>query len=163
MKQQCHISFVYGSWLILAGGVILYIIRGNYLQAALWLFSIALFLWLCVRYFPLLSRYMGYGSVEDRPAIHVTNAAVNVILYTGVGCPFCPIVKRRLTELQSRMGFHLSEVDVTLKPNLLISKGIRALPVLEIGDARRVGNGTSEQLAEFITEHFVPKLRTSPA
>ena len=163
MKQQCHISFLYGSWLILAGGMLFYFIRGNYLQAALWLFCIALFLWLYVRYFPSLSRYLGYGSVEDRPAMQVSHTAVKVILYTGLGCPFCPIVKRRLTELQSRMAFELNEVDVTLKPDLLISKGIRALPVVEIGDARWVGNGTSEQLAQFIAERATPILETSPA
>jgi predicted DsbA family dithiol-disulfide isomerase len=106
---------------------------------------------------------MGYGSVEDLPATQATHAAVSVKLYTGLGCPFCPIVKRRLTELRSRMAFELSEVDVTFKPDVLISKGIRALPVIEIGDARWVGNGTSQQLAQFITEHVVPRSETSPA
>jgi len=32
----------------------------------------------------------------------------------------------------------------------LIAKGIRALPVIEIGNARWVGNATSQQLAQFI-------------
>lgn len=160
MKQQCHVSFVYGSWLIMACGVMFYLIRGNYLQAVLWLLFIPLLLWLYVRYFPSMSRYMGYGSVEDRPATVVTNAPVNVTLYTGLGCPFCPIVKRRLKELQPRMAFQLNELDVTFKPELLISKGIRALPVIEIGDARWVGNGTSQQLAQFIAEHSVPLLET---
>ncbi len=44
------------------------------------------------------------------------------------------------------MGFELHEVDVTFRPELLVSKGIRALPVIEIGDAVWVGNGTSQQL-----------------
>jgi len=161
MKQQCHISFVYSSWLILAGGMIFYLIRGNYAQAGLWLFFTALFLWLYVRNFPSLSRYMGYGSVEDRPATEVASSSGKVVLYTGLGCPFCPLVKRRLTDLQSRMMFELKEIDVTLKPDLLISKGIRALPVVEIGDVRWVGNGTSEQFAQFIKEHT--GLITSPA
>ncbi len=156
MKQQCHISFVYGSWLLTACGVIFYLVHGNYMQAVSWLIFIPLFLWLYVRYFPSVSRYMGYGSVEDRPAEQVARAAVNVNLYTGLGCPFCPIVKRRLTELQSRMAFELHEVDVTFRPELLMSTGIRALPVVEIGKARWVGNGTSQQLAQFITEHAAP-------
>jgi len=162
MKQQCHISFVYGSWLILVCTMVFYLIRGSYVQAVLYPLFIVLFLWLYVRYFPSLSRYMGYGSVEDQPAIQVAHAAVRVILYTGLGCPFCPLVKHRLSELQSRMAFELREVDVTFKPDLLISKGIRALPVVEIGDVRWVGNGTSEQLAQFITEHAVPILETTP-
>ena len=51
------------------------------------------------------------------------------------------------------MGFELTETDVTLRPDLLIAKGIRALPVVEVGDARWVGNATSQQLAAFITSH----------
>jgi glutaredoxin len=163
MKQPCHISFIYFSWLILAGGLVFYFLRGSYLQAGLWIFFIALFLWLYVRYFPAVSRYMGYGSVEDRPAGQVTRTAATVTLYTGLGCPFCPLVRRRLHELQSRMGFDLDEVDVTLKPDLLISKGIRALPVAELGAAHLVGNATSEQLAAFITEHAGAPRETPPA
>jgi len=52
--------------------------------------------------------------------------------------------------LQQRIGFTLIEQDVTLKPDILIAKGIRALPVVEIGNAQWVGNATSQQLAQFI-------------
>jgi predicted DsbA family dithiol-disulfide isomerase len=93
---------------------------------------------------------MGYGSVADQQATNVQPSHVKVIFYTGLGCPFCPLVKRRLHELQSRMGFELSEIDITLKPDVLIAKGIRALPVVEVAEARWVGNATSEQLATFI-------------
>jgi glutaredoxin len=156
MKQQCHISFVYGSWLFAAFGIIFFLFIGNYIQAAFWLLFIPLFLWIYVRYFPSISHFMGYGSVEDRPASKVIRTAVKVKLYTGLGCPFCPIVKQRLKELQSRMSFELREVDVTFKPESLVSTGIRALPVVEIGDARWIGNGTSQQLAQFISEHAAP-------
>lgn len=61
-------------------------------------------------------------------------------LYTAVGCPFCPLVKQRLLALQVQMGFELEEVDVTLKPDLLIAKGIRAVPVVEVGEQRVVGS-----------------------
>jgi len=155
MKQQCHISFVYGSWSILLSGIAFYLIRGNILQAVFWACFVAFFLWLYVRCFPSLSRYMGYGSVEDQPAEDIQSSNSKVILYTGLGCPFCPLVKRRLNELQSKMGFGLTETDVTLQPDLLISKGIRALPVVEVGGARRVGNATSQQLASFITNNTI--------
>jgi glutaredoxin len=150
MKQQCNIAFIYGSWFILLCGLVFYLIQGNVLQAVLWVFFIALFLWLYVRYFPSVSRFMGYGSVADQQATNVQPSHVKVIFYTGLGCPFCPLVKRRLHELQSRMGFELSEIDITLKPDVLIAKGIRALPVVEVAEARWVGNATSEQLATFI-------------
>jgi glutaredoxin len=153
MKQQCHISFVYGSWIVLLIGLAFYLFRGSVVQAVVWVFFVGLFLWLYVKYFPSLAKFMGYGSVADKPAGNVQSSKASVILYTGVGCPFCPIVKKRLTELQTRMGFEFSEIDVTLKPDLLIKKGIRALPVIEVADALRVGNGTSEEIAEFILAH----------
>jgi glutaredoxin len=154
MKQQCHISFVYGSWLILLIGLIFYLFRGNYIQAGFWIFFIALFLWLYVRYFPLLSRFLGYGSVEDHQPNTIQRVNADVSLYTGVGCPFCPLVKNRLRELQVKMGFHLKEIDITLRPEILLQKGIRALPVVEVGKAHWVGNATSEQLATFITQNI---------
>ena len=156
MKQQCHISVVYGSWLILFGGLIFFIVHSKYLQASFWVIFIALFLWLYIKYFPSLSRYMGYGSVADQPAKEIQRTNTKVILYTGLGCPFCPLVKKRLNELQLKMGFELTEIDVTLKPDLVISKGIRALPVVEVGKTFWIGNGTSEQLAMFIKNNAVP-------
>ena len=156
MKQQCHIAFVYSSWLILAGGLTFYLLRGNYAQAIVWVVFIPVFLWLYVRYFPSISRYMGYGSVEDHPAKEVHRVTADVMLYTGLGCPFCPLVKKRLEDLQARMGFALREVDITLKPDVLISKGIRALPVVEVGPTHLVGNATSDELARLILEHGVP-------
>ena len=158
MKQQCHVAFVYLSWLVLAGGFVFHLLRGNYVPAGMWVVFVALFLWLYVRYFPTISRYLGYGSVEDRPAGQVTRTAARIILYTGWGCPFCPLVRGRLRALQSDMGFDLEEVDVTLKPDRLVAKGIRALPVVEVGGVLLVGNATSEQLAAFITEHAGSKL-----
>ena len=154
MKQQCHISFVYGSWIILLLGFIYYVIRGSYLQAGFWIFFIMLFLWLYVRYFPLIARYLGYGSVADRQPAQIQPVTAEVTLYTGLGCPFCPLVKNRLRELQTTMGFSLNEIDITLRPEVLIQKGIRALPVVEAGTAQWVGNATSEQLAAFILHHI---------
>jgi glutaredoxin len=153
MKQQCNIAFVYGSWIVLLSGAVFYLVQGNVIQAVLWVCFIVLFLWLYVRYFSSVSRLMGYGSVADQPAKDVRTSNIKVTLYTGLGCPFCPLVKKRLTDLQSRMGFELREIDITIKPVLLIAKGIRALPVVEIAEARWVGNGTSDQLAGFIASN----------
>jgi glutaredoxin len=150
MKQQCYIFFIYVSWLILLGGFIFLLIQGQLLQSIFWIIFVGLFLWLYVRYFPSISRYLGYGSVVDQPAKEIHISSIKVMLYTGVGCPFCPIVKRRLIDLQSKLGYELSEMDVTLRPSLLIAKGIYALPVIEIGEAHWIGNATSEQLASFI-------------
>jgi glutaredoxin len=153
MKQQCHISIVYGSWFIFLCGLIFYVMKGEYLQACFWVFFIVLFLWLYVRYFPSLSRLMGYGSVEDTPPNKIQSVSTSVILYTGAGCPFCPIVKHRLIELQRKMGFELKEIDITLRPEVLINKGIRALPMIEVGESQWIGNATSDQLVTFITKN----------
>jgi glutaredoxin len=157
MKQQCHVFFVYGSWLILLCGFVYFVIQGNLLQAVVWVCFVALFLGLYVRYFSVVSRFMGYGSVRDQPAKDIQPSNAVVMLYTGAGCPFCPLVKRRLKELQPKMGFELIEKDVTLKPGVLIAKGIRALPVIEVAEARWVGNATSEQLATFIAANAIRK------
>jgi len=55
-----------------------------------------------------------------------------------------------------KMGFDLKEIDVTFRPELLIHKGIRALPVIEVGENQWVWNATSEQLAIFITSNILP-------
>ena len=157
MKQQCNISFVYGSWIILLAGFIFWIYERNIVQAFVWVGFVSLFLWLYVRYFPKVSTLMGYGSVADVPAKDIQRSATKVVLYTGVGCPFCPLVRQRLKELQSKIGFELAELDVTLRPQLAIAKGIRALPMVEVGGAQWIGNATSQQLADFISQHTVTK------
>ena len=100
---------------------------------------------------------MGYGKVDDKPAhdaerpeLQHNSTAVRVTLYTALGCPFCPIVEKRLQALQKSMNFEIEKTDVTLRPGLLASKGIRAVPVIEVGERRIQGNATSEKLASLI-------------
>jgi glutaredoxin len=150
MKQQCYVAYVYLGWAVLLGGFIYLLWRGQVFEATLWIPMAVGAMWLYIRYFPSVSALMGYGSVADREASTVPKVQADVHLYTGLGCPFCPIVKRRLQELEEKMGFHLKEIDVTLKPEILMSKGIKALPVIEVGDRRIVGNATSADLASFI-------------
>ena len=76
--------------------------------------------------------------------------AIRVTLYTALGCPFCPIIEKRLQALRKSMNFEIEKIDVTLRPNLLASKGIRAVPVIEVGEHRIEGNATSENLANLI-------------
>jgi CBS domain-containing protein len=57
---------------------------------------------------------------------------------------------QRLEALQKEMDFTLERIDVTFKPQTLVSKGISAVPVVEVGNERLVGNATSEQLADLI-------------
>jgi glutaredoxin len=73
-----------------------------------------------------------------------------VNFYSFFSCPFCPIVLARLQALQKQTGFTLTTVDLTLNPRALIAKGIRSVPVVEVGGRRLVGNSTTEQLAGLI-------------
>lgn len=160
MKQQCHIAFVYASWLILIGGFIYLLSSGRLVEAIIWIPLVVLAMWAYIRFFPSVSSIMGYGSVADKPAAFVQPSNVDVTLYTGIGCPFCPLVKTRLEALQAKMGFRLRGIDVTFRPELLMSKGIKALPVIEIGGTRKVGNATSEELAAFIASVPGPSTAT---
>jgi glutaredoxin len=152
MKQQCPMAFIYMTWGIIVFGFIALALVGNYTSAVSLVVFGLLALWLYVRYFPAISRYIGYGRVDDRAAREMQRTPAHVVLYTAFGCPFCPLVKDRLLKLKTKMGFDLEEVDVTLKPNLLIAKGISAVPIVEVGDRKWIGNATSEQLASLIRE-----------
>lgn len=55
------------------------------------------------------------------------------------------------------MGFTLKMIDVTLKPQTLMMKGIRSVPVVEVGDHRLVGISTTEQLAALIALGQAPE------
>ena len=80
----------------------------------------------------------------------MAHASVAVTYYSFLGCPFCPIVLQRLLALQKNMGFALTQIDITLKPQLLASKHIQSVPMVEVGHNRLVGNSTTEQLATLI-------------
>jgi len=107
---------------------------------------------LYVRWFPHLSRWMGYGSVADTPAPTGTPASPlpRVTLYTANVCPFCPILRRRLIELQRQTPFELEEVDVTFRPEIVRAKGLQSVPVLEADGRLLVGNRTSAEIVEFL-------------
>jgi glutaredoxin len=107
---------------------------------------------LYVRWFPHMSRAMGYGSVTDAAAAVVpTGGTVSeVTFYTANVCPFCPIIRRRLAELQRQSRFQLREIDVTFRPDIVRAKGLRSVPVLEANGQLLVGNATSAQIAGFL-------------
>jgi thiol-disulfide isomerase/thioredoxin len=151
MKQQCHMLMIYLSWLVYGGGLIFLLWQASWLFAAGWLVAGPAAEWLYIRYFPKYSAVMGYGTVADEPTQTSQTKAAQVTLYTALGCPFCPLIEQRLEELHKRLGFSLLKIDVTLRPDLLASKGIRSVPALEIGDRFLTGLMTSKELAEAIT------------
>jgi hypothetical protein len=72
-------------------------------------------------------------------------------LYTANVCPFCPIIKQRLVELQRTFGFELSEVDISFHPGLVKQKGIKSVPAVETDGRLWIGNATTAQLVSFLT------------
>jgi glutaredoxin len=148
--QQCTVSSLYVSWAVYLAGLAFLVSQRNWLGCLAWLVIVPWVKWLYLRLFPRVSRWIGYGRVYDKLPPSVTQAHVEVTYYSLLGCPFCPIVEQRLEALQKEMHFVLRKIDVTLRPQVLASKGIRSVPVVEVGGNRLVGNATTEQLAEFI-------------
>lgn len=153
MKQQCYLYNVWFTWLgIPAIAVLMGIVAGWW--AVPFILLVGVFAQIIyIRVFPKVSRWIGYGSVQDVPAVppKQTPAVSKVTLYTANVCPFCPIVRQRLTDLQRDLGFDLSEVDVTFQPGLIREKGIRSVPVLETEGRLWIGNATTAQLISFLT------------
>lgn len=152
MKQQCHLAMIWFSWLVYVGGAAAALWLHNWFFAAVWILLVPLAEWQYIRRFPAISGVMGYGSVADAPALPHDPPTPHqlVTLYTAVGCPFCPLLEQRLEALQAKLDFSLVKVDVTLRPDLLVGKGIRAVPAVEVSGQIRTGLMSSEQLAQFI-------------
>jgi hypothetical protein len=149
-NQQCSVAGLILSWAGYVAGVAFFVWQRNWTGALAWLILVPLVRWILFRNFPAVSRFFGYGRVDDQLPSKVTSTPLTVTFYSFFSCPFCPIVLRRLEALKPAMGFTLQCVDVSLKPAILSARKIRSVPVVEAGGARLVGNATSEQLAVFI-------------
>jgi thiol-disulfide isomerase/thioredoxin len=152
MKQQCHISMIYLSWALYLGGIVALLCYSAWALLALWLVIVPAVHWLYLRKFPSISTIMGYGPIADRDASAFLPAPVEVTLYTALGCPFCPLIEQRLDQLQQSMNFSLRKVDVTLRPDLLASKGIRSVPVVEVHGRFLTGLISTRDLVEALTQ-----------
>ena len=153
MEQRCHLAAVWLTWIGLPLLAIVVGVRLGWAPAGAVLLVGIVGQVLYVRWFPHVSRWLGYGSVADvaaRTAPALEGRLPRVTLYTASVCPFCPIVKRRLAELQRQSGFEVEEVDVTFRPDVVRAKGLRSVPVVEANGRLLVGNATSAQLAAFL-------------
>jgi hypothetical protein len=153
MNESCTTQRLYFTWI---GNAILYVAllgyfayREKWPAFVIWLLFLPCFRLAYLRFFPRLSVWRLGGSGDKLPA-SVGKTQVDVTYYYLLGCPYCPVVSERLEALQKQMGFHLTKIDLTFKPQVAASKGIRSVPVVEAGRERLVGNVTSEELAELI-------------
>jgi glutaredoxin len=149
LKQQCPLAFVVLAWAMYIGGTVALVVMRQWMILGTWILVAPVAMWAYVKWFPAISPLMGYGRVDDVPAVPLPSTAM-VTVYTALGCPFCPIVTHRVRELEASMGFTLREVDVTARPDILTRKGIWSVPVVEVGDRRIVGHATSQELVAFI-------------
>ena len=154
MKQECNLGMVWITWLGLPSiSIIMGIIQGWFV--AVFILIVGVFAQIgYIKVFPKISRLLGYGCVEDvtTDSAHKIIIPSKVILYTANVCPFCPIIRQRLIELQKDIEFQLDEVDITFKPNLIKGKGFRSVPVIEKDGEYWIGNATSAQLISFLTK-----------
>jgi glutaredoxin len=166
-KQQCYVAGLALGWIGYAGGLAYFSYQRQWVVVPLWMAGVPCLRWVLFYFFPHISRFLGYGRIVDKfapippPHANPSAAPVAVNFYSFFSCPFCPIVLARLQALQKQMGFTLETFDVTLKPQVLLTKGIRSVPVVEVGDHRLIGNSTTEQLAELIA--LSPAFRTVQA
>ena len=162
--QHCNVVGLALGWIGYAAGIVYFTLQDEWVGALLWMAGVPGLRWALYHFFPRLSHFLGYGRIVDKfssiPPLYAKAEAapVAVNLYTFLGCPFCPIVLARLQALQEQMGFTLKVMDVTLKPQTLMKKGIRSVPVVEVGDRRLVGNSTTEQLAALIALRHAPEM-----
>ena len=148
--QQCSVLGLVLSWLGYFAGLMYFAYERSLVGGALFFVLVPSLRWALFYFFPSISRFLGYGRVDDQIPQRTETARILVTFYSFFSCPFCPIVLRRLEALQQVMDFTLKKIDVTLKPQMLVSKGIRSVPVVEVGGKRLVSNLTTAQLAEFI-------------
>lgn len=163
-EQQCNVAGLAFSWLAYAAGLGYFSYQRQWVAALLWMVGVLCLRWAMFHFFPRISRFLGYGRIVDKlavtppphPAAGAAPVAVN--FYSFFSCPFCPIVLARLQALQKQMGFTLNTFDMTLNPRMLLVKGIKSVPVVEVGEHRLVGNSTTEQLAGLIALGSAPEL-----
>jgi glutaredoxin len=152
MEQRCNLAMVWLTWLGLPLLAAVVGLRVGVVAAVAVLLVGIVGQVVYVRWFSYVSRWTGYGSVADTPAdpAPILVQLPHATLYTANVCPFCPIIKCRLTELQQQSPFELEEIDVTFRPEIIRAKGLRSVPVLEANGRQLVGNATSKQIAEFL-------------
>lgn len=154
-KQQCTLTSLYFTvvmfGILYAGGVVYFAHNHNWPGLLVWLVLLPFARWASLRLSPFTSKLRGQGSIADKLPPSVSKSHVEVIFYSHNGCPFCPIVQRRLEALQKEMDFTLTKVDLSFTPQVAASKGIRSVPVVEVRKERLFGNATTEQLAELIS------------
>jgi hypothetical protein len=59
-------------------------------------------------------------------------------------------MEQRLRDLQAEMGFSIEKIDVTLRPEILVSRGIRSVPAIDTGGRILFGLVTKKALAAAI-------------
>jgi predicted DCC family thiol-disulfide oxidoreductase YuxK len=153
MKQRCHLGMVWLTWTGLPALAILVWLRAGWF-AALFVLAVGIVAQvLYLRWFPGMSRWMGYGSVADAPADPETMSdhLPRATLYTANVCPFCPIMKQRLAELRRHGRLEFQEIDVTFRPDIIRAKGLRSVPVLEADGRLLVGNATTAEIVAFLS------------
>src|ERR687887_1463308 len=149
MKQECRLFSVRAIWSVLAVVVLALGVTRGWPAAVFAVMVGALVQVGFVRNFRHVSHWLGFGGADDvRPAHLPTSAGPipRVTLYTAAGCPFCPLVRQRLHDLQQELWFELDEHDVTFRPGQAGGRAIRSVPVVQVDGRILVGHVTSDAL-----------------
>jgi len=129
--QKCTVRSLYVSAVVFVTGYVLGLIffaySANWIALLLWMILLPSLKWAYLRHFRRIAKWRGYGSLDDKLPTVVENAPVEVTFYSLIGCPFCPIVEKRLEALQKDMGFTLTTVNLTLKPQISVTRRRRRI------------------------------------
>ena len=108
-KQQCNVAGLALSWIGYPAGLGYFSYQRRWVAALLWMVGVPCLRWALFRFFPRISRFLGYGRIVDKfapippPHANPRAAPVAVNFYSFFSCPFCPIVLARLQALQKQM------------------------------------------------------------
>ena len=85
-EQQCKVAGLALSWMGYAAGLGYFSYRGQWVAAFLWLVGVPCLRWALFRFFPRISRFLGYGRIVDQsgsipPAHHNPSAAPVVVTF----------------------------------------------------------------------------------
>jgi hypothetical protein len=92
--QQCNVLALALGWLGYFGGIIYFVYQRSWIVGALFVVLIPCVRWVLFHFFPTLSRFLGYGRVDDQFPESTNTSRVVVTFYSFFSCPFCPIVLR---------------------------------------------------------------------
>jgi hypothetical protein len=90
LKQQCS-AYAFLLFVLLGVGIFILLLKvTNSIGGLVWLVLWPTFLWVFLRFFPAIARFIGYGLVDDVQPAAQRQTPTSVRLYTNRPVHFAP-------------------------------------------------------------------------